>query len=104
MTAKTSEILAQALDAVNLDELAIRARTDEYHDFLSPIHDMPEMALIELLAEAALGCPDAERRSRIMAIRSDVINGVHDASTEESDEWARSPDGIDAFSQLLKGH
>lgn len=91
MTAKTSEFLATELDKAGLPDLAIRARRDEFHDFLSP-HTFPELTLVEALRIA--GTPEA------IAIRTRVIDGEFDASTEESDDWARSPEGQEMLSML----
>lgn len=102
MTAKTSEILAQALDAVKLEGLAARARQDEFHDFLSP-HDFPELTLEQLLRNARDACPDGQRMHRIEAVRQRLLNGDFDASKEESDEWAASAEGQDAFNRLVRG-
>jgi hypothetical protein len=94
MTAKTSEKLAVALEAAGLKALAIRARTDEFHDYLSD-HVFPELELVGLLLRA--GTPAA------MGLRRRVIDGEFDASREESDEWAASPEGQAAFAELVKG-
>lgn len=102
MTAKTSEQLALVLDAVKLDQLAARARNDEFHDFLSP-HAFPELLLVDLLADAANACPDLDKQLRILEIRQRVINGEFDASKEESDDWAKSPEGREAYSLLVRG-
>lgn len=102
MTAKTSERLAKALEDIGLHQLAHRARKDEFHDYLSP-HDMPETYLIHLLYETARITDDPIIKSRIMKIRDEVINGDHDASKEESDEWAMSPEGQDAYRRLIRG-
>ena len=93
MTAKSSQKLADALRAAGFEDLAVRAETDEFHDYLSP-HDLPAMALnIEL---TALG-PGAD------AIHELFIQGEFDATEEESDEWAASPEGQEAFGRLVRG-
>lgn len=93
----TKDILAAALREVGLDAMADQAATGYYHDFLSPL-DLPEMQLMHDLAQAARSSanPDA-----ILALRQRAINGDFDASNEESDEWAASEDGQDAFRSLL---
>jgi hypothetical protein len=90
-------MLADALHEVGLAEMATKARTGYYHDFLSPL-DLPEMALITALGAAATRHP--ERAAAIDDLRKRVINGEFDASTEESDEWA-SADGQTAFGALI---
>lgn len=101
MTAATSERLAQALEEIGLFQLAHRARADEFHDYRSP-HEMPETYLIHLLAETARIETDPILQKRILALRAAVINGDHDASKEESDEWAASPEGQDVFRQFFE--
>ena len=95
----TKDKLAEALRKVQLDDMADKAAIGYYHDFLSPL-DFPEITLVNELADAAKRLPLHEKA--IMALRQDVINGKHDASAEESDEWAASPEGQAAFAQLTK--
>lgn len=103
MTAKTSEKLARALEDIGLETLAIRARRDEFHDFLTP-HDLPQMELLNELDRAlrlkAHG--DPVLTNLIRKVRQEVINGDYDASLEESEEWARSKEGREAFAQMAK--
>lgn len=94
----TKDMLAEALTGVGLDDMAAKARTGYYHDFLSPLA-LPEMALITALGAAATAQPD--KAQAIMALRNRVIDGEFDASTEESEAWATSQDGIDAFQNLI---
>lgn len=93
----TKDMLAEALKKVGLTEMAERAATGYYHDYLSPL-DFPEIQLVTDLAEASMGNP---AKDLILKLREDVINGKYDASKEESDEWAASPEGQAAFSALL---
>lgn len=89
----TKDILATALREAGLNEMADKAATGYYHDFLSPL-DLPEMQLDADLV--AVGTPEA------MALRKRHHNGDFDASTEESEEWADSPDGQDAIRRLIR--
>jgi hypothetical protein len=89
----TKDFLAQELRAAGLDEMADKAATGYYHDYLSPL-DLPEMELAADLQEA--GTPQA------LALRRRHINGEFDASKEESDEWAASPEGQAAFKTLMR--
>jgi len=102
MTARTSELLAKELDIVGLIGMAKLAREDHFHDFLSPL-DLPEIALVEMLGVAAAGCPDAMRRMAMITLRDRVINGDFDADKAESDAWAASEDGQEAFNMLIRG-
>lgn len=101
MTARTSELLAKALDDVGLTGMAKLARDDHFHDFLSPL-DLPEIELVEMLGVAARNCPDAERAFRIGELCGRVMNGEFDADLKESDEWAASEDGQEAFNMLIR--
>jgi len=91
------DILADALLKLGLMDMSLKARGGYYHDFLSPL-PMPEMQLVNDLAGAANRMP-ANRRE-ILALRAAVINGEHDANVEESEAWARSPEGIAAMNML----
>ena len=89
----TKDILAQALTEAGLHDMATKAATGYYHDFLSPLA-LPEMQLDADLIEA--GTPEA------MALRRRHHNGDFDASNEESETWADSPDGQETMSKLMR--
>ena len=62
---------------------------------------MPEMQLIrDLTQEMNERTPDAGQP--IAKLRKRVIDGDFDASEEESDAWANSPDGRETFSMLVR--
>jgi len=93
-TGHTKDFLAQELRKAGLDEMAKKAETGYYHDFLSPL-DTP---CIQLAADlAVINTPAAQ------ALRRRHLNGEFDASKEESDEWAKSADGREAFNRLVSG-
>lgn len=89
----TKDILAGELIKAGLPEMAAKAAEGWYHDFLSPLAT-PELQLAADLAAA--GTPEA------LALRQRVINGDFDASREESDAWARSPEGQKTFDELRR--
>lgn len=92
MTEPTSELLAQALQEAGAPaEMVQRARDDLYHDFKSPL-PFPEL---QLMADA--------REHGLTTIVEGVMEGRWDATKEESDAWARSPEGQAAFRELLNG-
>ena len=95
----TKDMLAEALMQVGLIDMSLRAKDGYYHDFLSPLAT-PEIQLVNDLMDMAIKLPD--RRGAILAIRTQVINGEYDASPEESEEWAKSPEGQFAMQQLIK--
>lgn len=87
----TKEILAMELTKAGLSEMAAKAATGYYHDFLSPL----PTPCIQLETDlVAAGTPAA------LALRSQHLNGEFDATLEESDDWAAGPDGQAAFAQL----
>lgn len=102
MTARTSEELAKALDAVGLTELAVLARDDMFHDFLSP-YALPEMELEARLRAAVGNAENPDAAQRIEEVRQRLIGGDFDADFAESEEWAQSEDGQDTFNRLIKG-
>lgn len=96
MTVHTKDKLARALTDVGLPEMAGLAAQGYYHDYLSPL-DLPELTLIGDLEVAA---SKVRNSTAIMNLRKRVMNGDFDASKEESDEWAASEEGRDAFRRL----
>lgn len=90
----TKDILAGELTKADLPEMAAKAATGYYHDFLSPL-DTPCLQLAADLA--AVGTPAA------LALRARHMNGEFDATKEESDDWADSPAGQDVFAMLVQG-
>jgi hypothetical protein len=99
MPQHSKDRLADALAGLDLTEMAERARTGYYHDFLSPLA-LPALQLMHDLAEAAANRP--ERASDVMKLRRRAMEGEFGASSEESDEWAKSPDGQETFRRLTK--
>jgi hypothetical protein len=89
----TKDKLALALMESGLHEMAARAATGYYHDFLSPL-PLPEMQLAYDLGR--VGTPGAT------ALCERVSNGEFDASIEESDAWAASAEGQEAFRGLMR--
>lgn len=88
----TKDRLAAELEKIGLPGMAESARAGQYDDFLSEVAT-PELLLLSDLAK--VGTADA------MALRVRVMNGEFDATKEESDAWAASPEGQAAFNQLI---
>lgn len=86
--------LAAALHEAGLEEMAKRAEQGHYNEFFGPLA-APELVLIDELAK--VGSAPA------LALRERVINGDFDAGAEESEEWAASQDGMNAFNRLISG-
>lgn len=89
----TKDILAAELTKAELPEMAAKAATGYYHDYLSPL-PMPCLQLAEDLAK--VGTPAA------LALRGRHLNGEFDATSAEGDAWAASPDGQETFSHLVR--
>lgn len=92
----SKDFLAQELRRAGLEAMAADAEKGLYHDFLSPL-PFPEMQLAADLAEAIHAGNEAAKD-----LRRRHLNGEFDATAEESDDWAESEDGQEAFAQLLK--
>lgn len=88
----TKDILADELRKAGLPEMADKAATGYYHDYLSPLAT-PALQLLQDLQAA--GTPAA------LALAERHTNGEFDATKEESDDWANSPDGKAAFAKLV---
>lgn len=102
MTEHTTVKLAKALQAVPgiPRDLIQRAVDGYYHDYLSPLA-MPEIQLVtDLRTLAALPATPRDSRALLRDLAQRVINGDFDATKEESDAWAASPDGQETFRQL----
>lgn len=84
--------LAAALLEAGLVDMADRAAQGHYNEFFGPL-DTPELTLVDELAQTG--------SAAALALRQRVINGDFDAGVEESEEWARSPDGQDAMRRLM---
>jgi hypothetical protein len=93
MTMHTKDILAAELIKAELPEMAAKASTGYYHDYLSPL----AMPCLQLAADlAAAGTPAA------LALRARHLDGEFDATKEEGDEWMASPDGQSALRELVR--
>lgn len=98
-TAPSQVPLVVRLKELGLYNIAARAEQNEFHDYLTP-HAMPQHVLVDALDKAAKNYPSIA--PAILQIRRDVIDGIYDATKEESDAWAKSPEGQDVFRQLYQ--
>ena len=89
----TKDFLAQELEKADLQEMANKAKTGYYDDYLSPLAT-PCLQLEIDLREAAT--PAAE------ALRQRHLNGEFDSLKEESDAWIASPDGQAALTSGMR--
>lgn len=80
-----------------------RARAGYYHDYDSPLA-FPLIQLVEDLWELRrLPATPANSRPLIRQLIYRVQEGEFDATKAEADEWARSPEGRQAFRDLIGG-
>jgi hypothetical protein len=93
----SKDFLAQELRLAGLEEMALQAEKGMYHDYLSPL-TFPELQLDADLVEA-----HKAGNAAALDLRRRHHNGEFDATLEESDEWAESDDGKEAFN-LLAGN
>ena len=96
----TKDRLADELKKIGLDGMAALASLGKYDDYLSD-SATNIMDLVNELAEVAKQKP--ELRDPIMELRKRAMEGEFDATREESDAWAASPEGQAAFRGLIKG-
>lgn len=89
----TKDKLAAELEKAGLRDMALKARDGYYHDFLSPLATPCVQLAADLLQ---VGTPEA------LALRDRHLDGEFDATKEESDEWAASPEGKAAFDALIR--
>jgi hypothetical protein len=102
-TLPTSKLLADALRKAGFLTLAMRAETNEFHDFFSP-HALPDFALHDELAAIIRDDKRSEKeRDAAHMMRLRLIDGEFDATKAESDLWAESPEGRAAADLLMKG-
>jgi hypothetical protein len=81
----TKDILAAELAKAGLPEMAAKAATGYYHDFLSPL-DLPSLQLVADLESA--GTPEA------LGLLARHLEGEFDATREEANAWAASIDRL----------
>lgn len=85
--------LAAALREAGLSEMAAKAERGHYNEFFGDL-DTPIMDLVRDLGR--IGSKEA------LALRQRAMAGEFDASKEESEEWAKSPEGQAAFNPMRR--
>lgn len=96
----SKDFLAQELRKAGLETMAVEAEKGMYHDFLSPL-TFPDLQLDADLVEAINAGNEAAKD-----LRRRHHQGEFDATLQESDDWAATEDGKEAFAMLtgaLKG-
>jgi len=96
MPQHTKDKLADELRKIGLDEMADKAAAGWYHDYLSPLA-LPTLQLnLDLIDASISGNKQANE------LRMRHLNGEFDANLQESDDWARSPEGQATFQKLME--
>jgi hypothetical protein len=101
-TMHTKDFLAAELLRAGLPAMAKKAAAGYYHDFLSPL-DAPCQQLahdLGIFANAASALP--QQRAAAKALLARHMAGEFDASHEESEAWAASQEGREAFAGLTR--
>lgn len=94
MAQHTKDLLAYELRKIGLEEMAQKAEQGLYHDYLSPLA-LPCLQLnLDLIDASIAGNKHANE------LRMRHLNGEFDADKKESDDWANSPEGRQAFENL----
>ena len=96
----TKDRLADELAALGLHDMAAKARTGFYDDYLSPVADNIGQLCADLLAALPV-ITTSQSAVAILNLRQRAINGEFDGTTEESEAWAASPEGQNTMRQLL---
>lgn len=103
----TAEYLGRVLDQVPVGDMADRARKGHFDDYFAPAEVADGMEILRLHSElhewASKPVTPRNERPRIRAIAEAVKEGEFDGTKAESDRWAASKDGQDAFRSLLEG-
>jgi hypothetical protein len=92
----TARRLAHALALIPAPENMVAAALDGYFDEWKGPLDFPIMQLVEDLWKLY----EQTGNKRYLELRDRVKEGEFDGTKEESDEWARSPEGQAAFAEL----
>lgn len=90
---RSKDKLAGELARIGLQEMADKAATGYYDDFLSPLAT-PCIQLAKDLAKAGT--------APALALRARHLEGEFDATAEESEAWANSADGKAAIASLFR--
>lgn len=100
----TMEYLGRNLDAVGLHDMARRARLGHFDDYFCPDDVNDGMNINRLVAELRMQARvqvNSTSRMMINELAEMAIDGEFDGTKEESDRWAKSPDGQRVFNELL---
>jgi hypothetical protein len=103
---RSTEKLVHALrEAGAPADLITRAEANEFHDYKSQ-SATPCLDLNRALTTVIQSTPETAYTyaflTKMRALRSKAQNGEFDATKEESDEWAASPEGIAVLGEIIK--
>lgn len=103
---QTPSYLGRVLDEyLGFPDMARRAREGHFDDFFAPAEIADGMEILRLVQELE-GKRQVVRkadRPRVLEVIEAVKTGEFDATKEESERWAASKDGQDAFRALVEG-
>ena len=97
----STDKLAEALRDAGLSGMADKARAGYYHDFLSPLATPSLQLRHDLKVFVDAPSASAETRNAATLILARHMTGEFDATKEESDDWAASPEGMQIMAALL---
>lgn len=103
MSEHTTAKLAAALSEIpGMPPEMIRQAIDGYyHDYLSEL-TFPKMKLVDdLVRLIRLPTTGPKASEALTDLLARVVDGDFDASSEEADAWADSPEGREAFRELI---
>lgn len=95
LAAELRKVAAQANDdsARKYEAFAKRAETGEFDDYATPSDPAHACPITQLYTELT--------KARLTKFAARVASGEFDATQEESDEWAASPEGRETLGRLL---
>jgi hypothetical protein len=91
----SDQVLHDALRDAGFLDLASRAAAGEWNDYFGT-HAMPQHDLIHALRARR----NARNTEVVEGLVRRIMDGDFDGTREESEEWARSPEGRATFNEL----
>ena len=89
----TKDRLADELRKAGLEDMAAKAAEGYYDDYLSPL-DTPIVTLVSDLGKAGTA------PAKVLRVRA--MNGDFDATADEAEVWAASPEGQETMTKFYR--
>lgn len=101
----TAEYLARVLGELGADHLANKARLFHFDDYFCPpsVDDGANIHRLIAAVQDWSRSATREQRDRAKVVIKAATDGEFDGTREESDQWARSPQGQQVFRDLIEG-